>query len=99
MTETSVQGKPWRCIGYRGFAESLASDDDFFVLRRFDFLSARTLLLLQWQLSNLETKLLEADELRAFKVVADLHNRSFDADNEERQALLTRIKQQLTEYF
>ena len=98
VTEKSVQEKPWRYIGYRGFSEWLASDDDFFVLRRFDVLSARTLLLLQWQLSKLETQLLGADELRAFKVVADLHNGSFEADDEERQALLIQIKEQLTEY-
>jgi hypothetical protein len=49
--------KPWKYAGYRDFASFVASDDSFFVLRRFSTLSARVLLALQDELVELEDQL------------------------------------------
>ena len=98
LTLEDIQTKPWRYIGYKGFSEWMVSDNDFFVLRRFDSLSARITLLLQWQLTKLETKLAELDFERSHQVVKDLHNGSFETDDDERQALLFSTQQKLLEY-
>ncbi|KAK0616401.1 hypothetical protein B0T14DRAFT_604700 [Immersiella caudata] len=46
-----------RDVGYSGFAAFLSSDDDVFILRRFDMLHARVLLTLKDDLSSLEQDL------------------------------------------
>lgn len=55
ITHEDRKKQPWKYIGYRGFCKFVASDDDFFVLRRFSTLSSRVLLALQDELSELET--------------------------------------------
>src|SRR5690349_8772339 len=52
-----IQTKPWKYIGYPAFALWLSSDNDFFLIRRFDALNARVILMLQWEISVLESKL------------------------------------------
>ncbi|KAI0548392.1 hypothetical protein F4679DRAFT_322579 [Xylaria curta] len=54
---------PWKYIGYRGFSTFASADSDFFALRRFDRLHARALFSLQDELSDLEQKLDQMDEL------------------------------------
>lgn len=53
--------QPWRYRGYPEMSMWMASDDDFFVLRRFGALSARVALMLQDQLTRLEEELEKED--------------------------------------
>ncbi|KAI1172668.1 hypothetical protein F4777DRAFT_495460 [Nemania sp. FL0916] len=56
-TEFELYEFPWKYIGYKDLAAYVASDPDFFALRRFDRLHMRSLLTLQDQLCELEQKL------------------------------------------
>ena len=98
LTNEDIERKSWRYIGYRGFSEWLASSGDFFVIRRYDTLSARVILLMQWELSKLETSLSGLDYERSHLVVKDLHNGSYEADDDARQMVIRSIQQKLTEY-
>ncbi|MCJ1457774.1 hypothetical protein MMC28_008143 [Mycoblastus sanguinarius] len=53
--------QPWRHRGYRELCKWTASDDDFFVLRRFGELSARVLLRMQDRIVQLEEELRQED--------------------------------------
>src|ERR1700722_559445 len=60
-SQDELLNKPWKYTGYRVFSQFIASDNDFFVLRRFGTLNARVILALQDQLSKLEEDLEEID--------------------------------------
>ena len=45
--------KPWQHVGYRRFSQWIASDQTFFVLRRFSALSARVGLALQDEIARI----------------------------------------------
>lgn len=98
LTLEQLQTKPWRYIGYKGFAEWMASDNDFFVVRRFDNLAARVVLLLQWEVTKLESRLAEMDFKRSHQVAIDIHNGSFDLDDDDRQQCIRSIRDKLKEY-
>lgn len=98
LTPDEIKKKPSRFIGYKGFSEWFASDSDHFVVRRFDTLSARVILSLQWEISKLETKLSELDYKRSHQTAKDLHNGSFEADDDERRDHLRSIQAKLAEY-
>ncbi|KAF6818892.1 phytase [Colletotrichum plurivorum] len=51
-------------VGYNEFVDFLSSDDDIFILRRFDAAHARVLLHLQDQVSQLEKSLERVEESR-----------------------------------
>lgn len=61
MSQQDCENQPWIYIGYRGFCKFIASDDDFFIFRKFGNLSARVLLALQDELSELEGQLEEIE--------------------------------------
>ncbi|OCL04960.1 hypothetical protein AOQ84DRAFT_299854 [Glonium stellatum] len=54
--------QPWRYLGYPAFSKFLASDDDAFIVRRFGTLHARSILMLQWEISRLEQALDHEDQ-------------------------------------
>jgi hypothetical protein len=54
LTIEEVQAKPWKYIGYPTFSKWMASDADFFVLRRFDDLNVRVILHMQCELLGRE---------------------------------------------
>ena len=91
--------KPWKYIGYRGFCDFLASDNDLFVLRRFSSLSARVLLALQDELSQLEHELTGLEAEITKKDAPDIHNGTFREDRQQRrlQIILT-ASQRLAAY-
>ena len=73
-----------------------ASDDDFFVLRRFGEVSARVLLRLQDQIVGLEGRLQEMDEMC---VKEGRDNGTFRYDQcEERTWLLDQLTSRLAHY-
>ena len=49
--------------GYRTFSKWMASDDDFFVVRKFGSVSARCALLMQDRIQNLSRELEKQDNL------------------------------------
>ena len=77
----------------------MASDHDFFVVRRFDNLAARVILLLQWDISKLESRLAAMDFERKHGFGADLNNGSFECDDDERQDYIRSIHGKLKEYY
>ncbi|KAK8106827.1 uncharacterized protein PG998_008840 [Apiospora kogelbergensis] len=56
-----LEDSPWKFIGYRDFVSYVASDSDFFAVRRFDRLHSRAILTLQDHLVEIEEKLDELD--------------------------------------
>ena len=98
-SQTDIDEKPWKYIGYRYFASFVASDNDFFVLRRFSALSARVLLGLQDQLSRLEDNLEVLEERAREKAAPDVHNGSFRQETQEdREDLICQAQRLLREY-
>jgi hypothetical protein len=98
VTKEHVNAKPWRYLGYRGFSTFIASDDDFFILRRFGTLHARVLLALQDQLTVLESNLSAIDE-EASRDEDDYHNGTFREDRfQERVVIVAEIQKKLGQY-
>lgn len=93
-----LQTKPWKYIGYQGFSEWMASDDDFFIIRRFGSLAARVILSLQWRITKLENELCRLDSARGLEANDDLDNGSFEKDDDKRRCCICSICQALEEY-
>lgn len=89
---------PWKYIGYRGYSEFLSSDEDVFILRRFDTLNIRALLSLQDRVSSLEQNLVDFDDLHSRSGPEEYHNGSFRNDLEERREILDQIASSLSQY-
>lgn len=99
VTKEDLEKKPWKYIGYEGFSTLVASDNDFFLLRRFGTLHARVLLSLQDQLVELEQELRKIDKKAAEKTAPDCHNGSFRMNKvAERSETLCKIHTKLKEY-
>ena len=98
-SQADVDAKAWKYLGYQSFSAFVASDNEFFVLRKFGALSARVLLALQDELSRLEEQL-EALEMRVReKDAPDIHNGSFRQETQEnRKALVGQAQRLLREY-
>lgn len=98
-SQADVDAKPWKYAGYRSFSTFIASDNDFFVLRRFSALGARVLLRLQDQLSRLEEDLEELEMRVRKKDAPDIHNGSFRQETETaREALVCQAERLLRDY-
>ncbi|KAJ4263347.1 hypothetical protein NW762_006165 [Fusarium torreyae] len=94
-----LQRKPWKFIGYRGYAGFIASDDDFHIFRRFKNLNARTALLLQDEISSLEEELVRLETTHSRISVQDIHNGTLRNDVlEERRLLLEAISVKIYRY-
>lgn len=98
LTKDEIKRAPWRYIGYPGFSKWMASSNDFLIIRRFDALATRVILLLQWKLSKLEDQLSKLDFKLSREVVKDLNNGSFELDLDERLVLIGEIATKLKEY-
>jgi hypothetical protein len=98
LTQDDIEKKPWKYIGYKGYAELLASENDFYIFRKFATLNSRIALALQDQLSELEEKLGDLDKQYSKRDAEDLHNGSFRDDREDRKELVGVICSKLIEY-
>ena len=99
LNEADIQEKPWKYIGYQSFSAFVASDNDFFILRKFGALSARVLLGLQDQLTCLEQDLNELEKNTREKSAPDVHNGSFRQETQEgRQVLVCHAQRLLRQY-
>jgi hypothetical protein len=98
LTEEEIEAKPWKYIGYKGYADFIASENDFYIVRRFRSLNTRIALALQDQVSVLEEQLDELDKEYSRREAVDLHNGSFRDDRENRIALVEVICEKLMKY-
>lgn len=67
-----ARSKPWKFDGYKDYSKWMASDNDFFIFRRFDSLNARTILYLQHRISLFEKDL---DDLHTAMEGPDEHGK------------------------
>jgi len=72
--------KPWKYVGYKVFSRWMASDQTFFIMRRFGALNARVALSLQDEIVELEEQLDFMDKEYSSPDVADVNNGSFRDD-------------------
>ena len=86
-------------MGYHNFSQFISSDNDFFVLRRFDTLHARVLLGLQDKLSQVDERLEAIETRHRQEDVSDVHNGSFRQEKlQERKNLLVKARGMLRTY-
>lgn len=97
-SQEEVQRKPWKYIGYKGYTNFIASDSDFYILRRFDALGIRAALALQDELSVLEETLNKLDKGYSRTEAVDVHNGTFRDDLDDRMLVLTTISEKLYKY-
>jgi hypothetical protein len=98
-TKAEIQQRPWKYIGYKGYASWVASSDTFFHVRKFATLNARVILSLQGEISVLEEKLQELDRIYSSKESGVINNGSFRDDQKtERVETMLSLKQKLLEY-
>ncbi|KAI0882570.1 uncharacterized protein GGS22DRAFT_169768 [Annulohypoxylon maeteangense] len=90
--------KPWKYIGYRGYAQFISSDSDLLIFRPFQELSTRIALRLQDKVSALETKLAKLDELHSQRESIDVNNGTFRDETDDRDAVLDDINIALDRY-
>ncbi|KAJ5381591.1 uncharacterized protein N7496_004019 [Penicillium cataractarum] len=91
--------RPWQYLGYPAFCEWSASDNDFFVLRRFKVLNNRVLLRMQDSISQLEEELAAIDAKNSRLDIPPVNNGSFRNDQvERREEILTEAQSKLKEY-
>lgn len=89
MKQSSITSSPpeppYKAQGYQEFSKWMASENDFFVFRRFESLNANTILWMQYQISELERRLEEIHkEIEDSKVSDNLKNSSFKWDEKWR---------------
>ncbi|KAK1625616.1 hypothetical protein BDP81DRAFT_496119, partial [Colletotrichum phormii] len=97
-TDGDIEEKPWRYIGYKGYTQFIASEDDFFLLRRFDVLNVRVGLALQDEISELEQDLEAMDGVLSGKDAEDFNNGTLRQDVDERSELIKLIQKKLGKY-
>lgn len=98
LTEEEIETKPWKYIGYKGYSDFIASENDFYIVRRFASLNTRVSLALQDQVTVLEEQLDELDKQYSRRDAEDLHNGTFRDDREDRTALVEKISEKLMKY-
>lgn len=98
-TPSEIDEKPWKYLGYREYSDYIASDLDYLILRRFDTLHIRVLLMLQDEIVELEGQLAEVDKSLAAKDHIDIHNGSFrEETSETRLEVVHEIERRLRNY-
>lgn len=98
LTRGEVDEKPWKYIGYPGYCSFIASENDFFMLRRFSSISVRIALSLQDQVVMLEEKLNKLDWKYSRREEEDINNGSFRDDDDGRNALLEELRRAILKY-
>lgn len=98
LTQEELDKKPWKYIGYIGYSEFLASDNDFLIFRRFATASTRIALRLQDRVSELEEKLADCDLKYSQRNAEDVHNGSFRQDQKDRERVFVELHESLITY-
>lgn len=90
--------KPWKYIGYHGYSEFLASDNELLLFRRFGVLNVRVALDMQDQLAKLEEKLQALDKQYSSVYGVDVNNGSLRDDEPDRALIVAEIAKLLPRY-
>lgn len=90
-TTKEIEERPWKYIGYKGYSSFIASEPDFYILRRFASLNMRITLALHDQVTVLEEQLRILDDELSGKNADHFHNGSFRSDIETRTKLVEEI--------
>lgn len=102
VSDQQKKSAPWKYEGYQAFSKWMASDDDFFVFRRFESLNANTILWMQYQISQLEKELEDLHkEVEDSKIDDGLRNDSFHWDAQywqRRNQIMGELSRQLLHY-
>lgn len=98
LRQDEIDLKPSKYRGYRKYSEFIASDDDFFILRRFGAISARIALSLQDQVAILEERLIVLDKKYDRRDSVDVKNGAFREDQGDRIVVLKEMEEALTKY-
>jgi hypothetical protein len=99
LSPEEINSKPWKYLGYEEYSSFMSSDDDFFVVRRFSTLTARVILALQDQLSELEEQLGSLEKNLKRRGSPAVHNGSFREETQAARAdLVWKINRKLREY-
>ncbi len=98
LTQQEVDQKPWKYIGYKGYCEFIASENDFFVVRRFSAVSVRIALRLQDQVTILEDRLKELDKAYSRKDADDVNSGTLRDEADDRLKVLDELKEKLVEF-
>ncbi|KAI1418060.1 hypothetical protein F5Y13DRAFT_34754 [Hypoxylon sp. FL1857] len=98
LSQENIQQKPWKYIGYKGYAQFISSDSDLLIFREFEELNVRIALRLQDKISALEGKLRELDDSYSKEESGDINNGSFRDDMGDREAILNEIEDALNRY-
>ena len=97
-SKAEIEEKPWKYLGYPGFATWGASSKDAFVLRRFNAMHARVILFMQDQIVRKEEELETLDRWCRTRP-DDVDNGTFRHDMEPRRnAVLDDLRVRLKEY-
>ncbi|KAH6626560.1 hypothetical protein B0J18DRAFT_143638 [Chaetomium sp. MPI-SDFR-AT-0129] len=97
-TADLIQEKPWKYVGYQAYSNLLASEPDFFVVRRFRSLNVRVALRMQDEISRLEEKLAQIEE-ETRQPDKEVDNGTFRKDVvSERVEILDKISASLYRY-
>ncbi|KAL8966722.1 MAG: hypothetical protein Q9183_003240 [Haloplaca sp. 2 TL-2023] len=96
VTMEEADNDPRRYRGYPALCTWMASDDDFFIIRRFGKASARIILLMQHEIAQLEEALYTED---AKCLDEDGDNGTFDGDpRQRRRGLIEELARRLERY-
>ncbi len=97
-SKAEIEEKPWKYLGYPGFATWGASSKDAFVLRRFNAVHTRVILYMQDQIVRKEEELEALDRWCKIRP-DDIDNGTFRYDMEPRRnAILDDLRVRLKEY-
>ena len=98
-TPDEIRSKNWMYVGYRGASQWMASDNDFFVVRRFATLNTRMLLTKQTQIYKLEQQLNDLEKpWHDIHSVKDHDNSTVMNDIYERERILENLWKKLKDY-
>ncbi|KXH48272.1 hypothetical protein CNYM01_11880 [Colletotrichum nymphaeae SA-01] len=98
VTKQDIAAQPWKYIGYKGYSRLVASEDDFFLLRKFGVLNARVALVLQDEIVCLEESLDKLDNEYSKKTAAKFNNSTIRRDVPDRSEILKAICDKLPKY-
>jgi hypothetical protein len=102
VDEETKLSMAWKYEGYQALSKWMASDDDFFVFRRFESLNANTLLWMQDKISRLEQELANIHKaVEDSKPGQRWRNDSFRWDEKSmprREEIMVQLSHQLLQY-
>jgi hypothetical protein len=102
VTEEQKRKQAWKYQGYDELSKWMASENDFFIFRRFESLNAETILYLQYRITQLEKNLKDIHANIANSDIKEMKkNSSFKWDEQcqqDRSQIMTELSYLLLHY-